>query len=111
MTTTTHTPGPWAIGARHDEQTQRVVAPTPGGRGHWTIALVGDIDRNANAHLIAAAPDILAALRDLLTIGKWKGRGTHGTAGLAFEIDREIAHVLVENARDAIAKAEGSADD
>lgn len=59
-----HTPGPWAIGApncNHDNQTVGIESD------EWTVADVfGDVGglmehRDANARLIAAAPDLLAA--------------------------------------------------
>lgn len=83
-----HTPGPW-------------LAETPsckgswvkGSGGKWTALACGESDENAgaNARLIAAAPDMLAALKAFL-------------AAADFE-DGEGAKAL---AADAIAKAEGT---
>lgn len=55
-----HTPGPWV--ADHDN----VRTPDDGG---MVAKVAGDTDSQAyaNARLIAAAPDLLAALRDLVS--------------------------------------------
>lgn len=52
--TMTHTPGPWAL-RRHAVNHQTLTGDAPG--------LIADIHDDANARLIAAAPDLLAALR------------------------------------------------
>ena len=64
MSETKHTPGPWFFEGR------RVKARCSHGVA-WTIAKVGRILENdeqheSNAHLIEAAPDMFAALEDLL---------------------------------------------
>ncbi len=96
----THTPGPWKTGrALNTTGSVKIVH-----RGHLTLAWascedVSDITRDeamANASLIAAAPDLLAALRDM--VATWEG-------------PRELAAIkFAQNviaARAAIAKAEG----
>ncbi len=51
---TKHTPGPWALHADH---------AINGGHQIWGDGcLVADVATDANARLIAAAPDLLAAL-------------------------------------------------
>jgi hypothetical protein len=53
----THTPGPWTLsddGFVYDESGERVADPH--------VAMQDIDEREANAHLIAAAPDLLAAL-------------------------------------------------
>lgn len=61
MSAVKHTPGPWT--AREGTTTgMEVVATKPRG-GIYTVARCGGKDREANAHLIAAADDMLAALR------------------------------------------------
>jgi hypothetical protein len=57
-----HTPGPWyeQPSAGHERHGQSIVASERTGK---TIAVV--YDGNADAQLIAAAPDLLAALRNL----------------------------------------------
>lgn len=73
-----HTPGPWDLSSAddaynnsyHGDKCAAVLAPDSDG-GSWIVAEVcGDVgDRMntsegmANAHLIAAAPDLLAALK------------------------------------------------
>lgn len=54
-----HTPGPWDL--RHDEFPEI-------GLGGWTVGVQGygsiaGVDTEANARLIAAAPELLDALR------------------------------------------------
>jgi hypothetical protein len=82
----THTPGPWRVSNPQSPECALVITDD------LTIAraYVGDkapATANANAHLIAAAPDLLAALKYLLELGG--------------DDDRRIA------AEAAIAKAEG----
>lgn len=85
-TTAEHTPGPWeAIGAE-------VYAPAPATvRPLIARCIYGPPDERANAHLIAAAPDLLEALRYIVA---WNPDGWDG--------DRARAQALA-----AIAKAEG----
>ena len=88
MTTkTTHTPGPWQF---------QIVAGVP--TVHKALEPIAttfgnSVVREANAHLIAAAPDLLAALKDLLS--------------LAEEYLRPPFPWSADAARAAIAKAEG----
>jgi len=65
--TATHTPGPWKIGIPADRDTQRIVAGISG----CTIevartGIYGNGSPEADAKLIASAPDLAEALRDLL---------------------------------------------
>jgi len=50
-----HTPGPWKVDEHNDVGAE--------GRHVATLSLYGDGSDDANAHLIAAAPDLLEALR------------------------------------------------
>jgi hypothetical protein len=64
MNLTKHTPGPWTV---------RQSAAIDDVRGRWiaSVAKSGwcdDAERDANAALIAAAPDLLAALIDAIDI-------------------------------------------
>lgn len=66
-----HTPGPWHIAYTHDDGTQIAIDDDFGMEGgrNYDLATVthGDPEElRANARLIAAAPDLLAALRDLV---------------------------------------------
>lgn len=91
MSTTKHTPGPWVVilsPADHDEfevVTSNVSMPIC---QFWRKGY-GVEAHAANARLIAAAPDLLEALRAFVT---------HGTCFTCDELDA---------ARDAIAKATG----
>lgn len=59
-----HTPGPWAVeGARvvaFDASMRLLVAQV-------NVVRTGE-ERTANAHLIASAPDLLAACREMLSV-------------------------------------------
>lgn len=96
-----HTPGPWALGQPGAEQFEGVLVPD-GKRVIWApdgmeVALARDRggETRANARLVAAAPELLEALRELLdrlydpTPCAWKASAHYSAA------------------RAAIAKAEG----
>lgn len=74
-----HTPGPWEHRLEDtnirliDEENDRyigVYAEDPGRGGSWVAVIEGDVfdseEQLANARLIAAAPDLLEALKELL---------------------------------------------
>ena len=90
-----HTPGPWEIHPQFDSCYRDISAPN-----HIALARVvwrfEEEDRSpsceANAHLIAAAPELLEALENLLKVHEGEG-GTQHHAG--------------DMARAAIAKARG----
>lgn len=84
-----HTPGPW----RFEEGTKTIRAVPS---NHWLASMNswdGAVDHAANARLIAAAPDMLAALKLVADSGK-------------FSCFDDSAWDAVN---DAIAKAEGAA--
>ena len=86
METATHTPGPWAIQITGGKK--EVV--TGSTKGLWaTIEGPNFQTRNANARLIATAPELLAALQRLV----------HPSAD-----DTDVTHAL-----DVIARATGAA--
>ena len=65
------TPGPWIVSSLLSGSENHRGFRIMSGDNSWALATVqpGDEDGNlgrANAHLIAAAPDLLAALADLL---------------------------------------------
>lgn len=100
MSGATHTPGPWRVGPVDDT----IVTDAAGKE---VAAIDGDYNdpdtwplMEANARLIAAAPDLLAALRRAKeTIRVWHGPN-------AWDIyDRVSPEMVAINA--AIAKAEG----
>ena len=104
--TTTHTPGPWADTGLPSTCDHRAIAAD----GPTLIAFVpkgGAADKNgqvsANARLIAAAPDLLAACKIVLT------RLDLEAAELNDQGKRPIfpESALRSDLRDAIAKAEG----
>lgn len=63
-----HTPGPWTVGQAYRHGYSPGFCPIIGGNAQ--VALVDACDRHMpwpnNAHLIAAAPDMLAALKRIL---------------------------------------------
>ena len=93
-----HTPGPWRaseLGVLSDKLTSY---------GNWYVCSLIDPDNEehkANARLIAAAPELLESLEDLLSNLDEMGLAT--MPGDTFENMRET----VDRARAAIAKAEG----
>jgi hypothetical protein len=93
-----HTPGPWEIsrGAQNDPFSIEASA--------CTVAHIKTTPRKwspeANAHLIAAAPDLLEALEDLISAGA----AVHHYLGQA---TGKIHADALQKARAAIAKAEG----
>ena len=81
-----HTPGPWAVeDLKHRYRLRCSIEATDG-------SLVGESYEEKNAHLIAAAPELLEALENLLKVHEGEG-GTQHHAG--------------DIARAAIAKAKG----
>jgi hypothetical protein len=106
--TSGHTPGPWAW----DGYSLRAVEPNPDGSAVHTILDAENIgwgylesapantsaESAANLALIAAAPDLLCALKHALPLLDAHRAATGG--------EGDIAAALV---RDAIAKAEGRA--
>lgn len=60
--TAKHTPGPWIV-SNHGDANHHVINPAP-GRGNWLFVLQHNgekwvVEQDANARLIAAAPDLL----------------------------------------------------
>jgi hypothetical protein len=107
MKTTNHTPGPWAvetakrfIGDSEETYDSLCVTFSSPLRAKLICELGADTlpDNPHNAHLIAAAPDLLDILRDLLDWGRVHISPAHDTA----------AHLLLVRAFEAVAKAEGA---
>ena len=97
MSTATHTPGPWKFDGGE------VWAPQGRGPDHAAnvCKMTGDSQsRAANASLIAAAPELLEALRRMVDMFERHLDGRVGPDDAAGRWD---------SARDAIAKAEGRA--
>lgn len=97
--TSKHTPGPWWIGIETDKGEVEVVSDD---RPYICMVLPGAIDglTLANARLISAAPDLLAALERMA--GAFVPHPRDDTEGWREE------HEACELARAAIAKATGA---
>lgn len=80
----THTPGPWTAEPDAEDDGFWQVWHDEGGTG---FAVACGIGSKANAHLIAAAPEMLALLRELVDI---EGP-CPGTAGWAENVHAAIA--------------------
>lgn len=98
--TVKHTPGPWTVFYKHKYDEWHVALPIEGS--NMKLALCPDgiqsENREADARLIAAAPDMLEALREatLALDGLAKGEG----------VFKPIEQTIVQ-AHAAIAKATG----
>lgn len=99
--TVEYTPGPWAItDSCITAAGGFILVATPfNGFDYQAGRLLPILERAGNAHLIAAAPDLLAALRELT--GPWE-RGEKFS-----DIDADEINAMRWRAAAAIAKAEG----
>lgn len=100
MSAAKHTPGPWQVGPVFDNYgTLEVIIEhmTPAGNLVVAVALGGLAGQDANAHLMAAAPDLLEALRDLEAMAE------------RYRPPGNSMPDAQKKARAAIAKAEGGA--
>ncbi len=97
-----HTPGPWSVNPQPDPTAPRYATIYVKPGDHTTVdhvAQVGDHltkhsgDWQANAHLIASAPELLFALKDLV--------------GAVYEHGTFIPNKPVDQANRIIRKAEG----
>lgn len=98
-----HTPGPWEYRPEGDSDGEVV------GIDHFVIA--GDVElacppREEDARLMAAAPDLLLACKEMLTILKHLERCEASADDGLGEYLRRLRNAL-SHARAAIAKAEG----
>lgn len=75
-----HTPGPWRLkrDANREEYSVNVPPKDPGAVGYLQIASLNfgfdepfESQQHANARLIAAAPDLLAALKKIVSDGDY----------------------------------------
>lgn len=106
----THTPGPWVDAKATDKTGGSIVM-----RGDEWIAVAQDFnqwdrdaERQANARLIAAAPDLLAALQKLADYAEAEARGGDEAVPQHLRcINSGMVAQAVSEARAAIAKAEG----
>ena len=67
MSETKFTRGPWEISKHQDGSSLIVIGPED-----WDIARVDYPDRNPNAHLIAAAPELYETLEEVIRISDRK---------------------------------------
>ena len=89
-----HTPGPWRVW----EKDSSVVVDQ---QNHRTATASGGADHTfPNARLIAAAPDLLDALKAVAAAYEYKRQGSIGIGPM-------YTPPYVQAVRDAIAKAEG----
>lgn len=122
-----HTPGPWEVADNeHGDQTRRFIWPVADGIAlgcedhpcsdtYHCVAIVdqrGDVSvLEANARLIAAAPSLLAALKDLCDDAETVARDSFAVSLETFEQDWEredpSGFAMWKAGCDAIEKAEG----
>jgi hypothetical protein len=99
-----HTPGPWSTDGKWSKEWDGVCI----NAGHFVVAtaqyLGGTDPASANARLIAAAPDLLAALSAIFNQSHPRAAYVGGKAK-----DYIVSKDLVDAARAAIAKATGAA--
>lgn len=103
-----YTPGPWYVSVSRGHYGARAVCADAAGGTLATLSggCQGIVD--ANAHLIAAAPDLLKACKYLVAAvpePAMESNGFDEPPSYKTQADDEIAHAL-SDAREAIAKAE-----
>lgn len=92
-----HTPGPWEVRRGSDGYIRQVVGPKGRIVSRWNgLAAPTSNEGEANALLIAAAPDLLACLEQMVERHEALGRPDDGWDGL-----------YIDEAKAAIAKAKG----
>lgn len=104
-----HTPGPWD---RHDSRWPGCIVSPAGTGGPLPLVRVARVAyaTDADLDLMAAAPDLLAALRHLVGVEEMRRK----FPGVRADIEPDTGipldfRVSIENARAAISKAEGGA--
>lgn len=97
-----HTPGPWTVKASRYVQRQAIVAGASCGHDLIAEVMGSNGENEANARLIAAAPDLLAALKGV----EWViGAGPRFCADCGR--DRAAGHAEECRLNAALAKAAG----
>ena len=91
-----HTPGPWKVASVFVENAPNQIHVTTGKWGAPSIAVVDNAD---NAQLIAAAPELLEALENVLP-----------ALDRAFAYDGDVFGILHNDAVDAYSKARATID-
>ncbi len=107
MSAAKHTPGPWYVSKRNplrviESGPRALTLATVGTNGHGVTAEGAQAEAEANARLIAAAPELLDALRDAMQAVEV----FHGP--IAWEVFRDHSPEM-KRWRAAIAKATGEA--
>ena len=111
MKTHTHTNGPWKAYLYGKDAHGRTIATVGANDGNNRICEISPYDLPlsdvaANAHLIAAAPDLLAALVNCLPLLE----ASHlDMIDAQQEDSADLVFIGLEQVRDAIAKAKGGA--
>lgn len=103
-----HTPGPWKIANLSPSRGKITIRDASGNVPAVAQALDAQGSQDANARLIAAAPDLLEIVREL---SQWYSEGTDERSGpFAYGLfgDEEDT-TWAERVRNVIAKAEGGA--
>lgn len=99
-----HTPGPWIIDERSDYKDPAVHPPVICEVGCFVIITMDEVKSvERDARVIAAAPDMLEALKDIAALIK----ESQGVAGYHLNGDVADWDSLELKLFDAIAKAEG----
>lgn len=115
MPETKFTPGPWTALGRQAGLSLAIIAGQPPTEGLWiarTFHGMGDEQEDANAHLIAAAPDLYAAALELREAVAACFRTIIRIPGLADRLETELIAAGVKEgfgkrAGEALAKARG----
>lgn len=97
MSATQHTPGPWKADLATHRGCTYIQQPNEGENGGWVVATCWGADRETNARLIAAAPDLLAFAK---RVASWQGN-EGGMSGCVWS-------ELIRQASEAIARATGA---
>lgn len=100
-----HTPGPWTVEPHHNDFGSYTIKETRSKELGWASE-----EDWANAHLIAAAPDLLEALRGLVRIsstlevlGEWEALDIHARLRVT---ERAKVEESLDKAIAAMAQAE-----
>lgn len=100
-----HTPGPWTVEPMTHERQLGTVTPISSECGEIGLVYGGrDGDCRSNAHLIAAAPDLLEMLQ--LAVHLFENYGLLAQPKMTELSDRD----WINESRAAIAKAKGGAE-
>lgn len=90
MSAAQHTPGPWSAERSPLNDSNVFMAVSAGDRGDVVYVTLRQIEVEANAHLIAAAPELLAAARRALAVLKATGESVRSGNALG-ALDAAIA--------------------